>query len=155
MWQGKSQRAREQALSKISSKEPKHYSDKCSFQNCSWRQAIIFSFLFIIFISISYFLFISFYIIYIYIYTHIYIYSLNYGGSSCFTTLQTLAQNRQGSLGGYTRQILSQHKDQDLELAIIHFNKGVCLMSAAWWSAGRKNPPHPLYRKLKIKYFSG
>lgn len=97
------------------------------------------------------------FIFYIYIYTHAYIYlfSLNYQGSYCFTTLQTLAQNRQGSPGGCTRQILSLHKDQDLELAIIDFNKGVCLMSAAWWSAGRKKPPPSLYRKLSIKYFSG
>lgn len=77
MWQGKSQRAREQALSKIPFKEPKHDADRCSFHNCSWRQAIIFSFLFIIFISTSYFLFISFYILHIYTHTHTYIYSLS------------------------------------------------------------------------------
>lgn len=77
MWQGKSQRAREQALSKIPFKEPKHDADRCSFHNCSWRQAVIFSFLFIIFISTSYFLFISFYILHIYIHTRIHIFILS------------------------------------------------------------------------------
>lgn len=72
-------------------------------------------------------IFISFYVFYCHGFIFLF---LGYWRRYFLTPLQTPHKTREGWVG-YKRQILSHQKDQDLDLTIVWFNKGVSLVSIA------------------------